>query len=111
MCSNGWKRLIIVTTVTGIMASLWDLGKSSKEKLADEWEDDGVLEDKVNEHRHKFEDQFQENMDDDVPTHPYKIYREIVESNELTDEERVALEQMKDEFSDRWQELKNTHSN
>lgn len=95
----------------GNMASLWDLGKSSKEKLADEWEDDGVLSDKVEEHRHKFEDKFMENMQEDVPTHPYKIYRQIVESNELTDEERIALDQMKDEFSDRWQELKNTHSN
>jgi len=93
------------------MASLWDIGKSTKEKLADEWEDDGVLKKKVNQHRHKFEDKFRENMDEEVPTHPYKIYREIVESNELSDEEKVALEQMKDEFSDQWQSLKTTHSN
>jgi hypothetical protein len=93
------------------MASLWDLGKSTKEKLADEWEENGVLEEKVEKHRDKFEDDFMENMDEEVPTHPYKVYREIVESQELTDEERIALEQMKDEFSERWQTLKQTHSN
>lgn len=93
------------------MASMWDIGKSSKEKLADEWEDDGVLEDKVEQHRDKFEDEFRNNMNQDVPTHPYKIYRNIVESNELSDEERIALEHMKDEFAEEWQSLKNTHSN
>ncbi len=93
------------------MASLWDIGKSSKEKLADEWEDDDVLEDKVEQHRHKFEDDFRENMNQEVPTHPYKIYREIVESQELSDEERIALEHMKDEFSEEWQSLKQSHSN
>lgn len=93
------------------MASLWDIGKSRKEKLADEWEDDGVLEEKVEKHREKFEDRFQENMQQEVPTHPYKIFREIVESNDLSDEERIALEQMKDEFSEQWQSLKQTHSN
>lgn len=93
------------------MASLWDIGKSSKEKLADEWEDDEVLEDKVEQHRHKFENDFQQNMNQDVPTHPYKIYREIVESQELSDEERIALEHMKDEFSEEWQSLKQNHSN
>lgn len=93
------------------MASLWDIGKSTEEKLADEWEDDGVLQEKVEQHRHKFEDKFKENMNRDVPTHPYKIYREIVESNELSDEEKVALEQMKDEFANEWQSLKNTRSN
>jgi hypothetical protein len=93
------------------MASLWDIGKSSKEKLADEWEDQEVLEDKVEQHRHKFEDDFKENMNQEVPTHPYKIYRDIVESQELSDEERIALEHMKDEFSEEWQSLKQNHSN
>jgi len=46
-----------------------------------------------------------------VPTHPYKIFRDIVESNELSDEEKVALEHMKDEFSEKWQSLKQNHSN
>lgn len=90
---------------------MWDIGKSSKEKLADSWESKGVLEEKVEQHRDKFEDRFQENMQKDVPTHPYKIFRNIVESNELTDEERIALEQMKDEFAEEWQQLKQTHSN
>jgi len=93
------------------MASMWDLGKSSKEKLADSWEDQGVLEEKVDQHREKFEDRFRENMNEEVPTHPYKIFRNIVENNELSDEERIALEQMKDEFSEKWQRLKQTHSN
>ena len=93
------------------MASMWDIGKSSKEKLADSWEDDGVLQDKVEQHREKFEKKFQKNMNEDVPTHPYKIYRNIVENKELSDEERIALEEMKDEFSERWQNLKNQHSN
>ncbi|MFB6191475.1 MAG: hypothetical protein ABEJ07_04250 [Candidatus Nanohaloarchaea archaeon] len=93
------------------MASMWDIGKSSKEKLADEWEEEGVLKDKVEQHRDKFEDRFRNNMNQDVPTHPYKIYRNIVESNDLSDEERIALEEMKDEFADRWQTLKQRHSN
>ena len=93
------------------MASMWDIGKTSKEKLADTWEDKGVLEEKVNQHRAKFEDRFRDNMDEEVPTHPYKIFRNIVENNELSDEERIALEQMKDEFSEKWQRLKQTHSN
>jgi hypothetical protein len=93
------------------MASMWDIGKSTKEKLADSWENDGVLEEKVSQHREKFEEEFVDNMEKDVPTHPYKIYRNIVENQELSDEERIALEQMKDEFSERWQSLKNSHSN
>ncbi len=93
------------------MASLWDIGKSRKEKLADQWENNGVLEEKVQKHRDKFESRFRENMNQDVPTHPYKVYRNIVESNELSDEERIALEHMKDEFSEQWQMLKQTHSN
>jgi hypothetical protein len=93
------------------MASLWDIGKSKKEKLADEWKENGVLEDKVQKHRDKFEDRFRNNMDEEVPTHPYKIYREIVENNDLTEEEKIALEHMKDEFSEQWQTLKATHSN
>lgn len=93
------------------MASLWDIGKSKKEKLADEWKENGVLEDKVQKHRDKFEKRFQQNMDEEVPTHPYKIYREIVENNDLTEEEKIALEHMKDEFSEQWQTLKQTHSN
>lgn len=93
------------------MASLWDIGKSSEEKLADEWKDNGEFQEMVKEHRHKFENDFKKNMNEDVPTHPYKIYRNIVESNELSDEEKVVLEHMKDEFSDKWQSLKNNHSN
>jgi len=93
------------------MATLWDIGKSRKEKLADQWEDSGVLEDKVEQHREKFAQHFKENMEQEVPTHPYKVYRDIVESNELSDEERIALEHMKDEFSERWQTLKQSHSN
>lgn len=93
------------------MASMWDIGKSSKEKLADEWEEQGVLEDKIEQHRDKFEEKFRQNMSEDVPTHPYKIYRNIVESKELSDEERIALEHMKDEFSEEWQSLKQTNSN
>jgi len=93
------------------MASLWDIGRSTEEKLADEWKDNGEFEDMVEEHRHKFEDECQKNMNQDVPTHPYKIFRDIVEANELSDEEKVALEHMKDEFSEKWQSLKQNHSN
>lgn len=92
------------------MPSLWDLGKSSEEKLTDSWEEDGILKQKVDQHRHKFEQDFKQNMQEEVPTHPYKVYRNIVENRELEDEEKVALEHMKDEFADRWQELKNQHA-
>lgn len=105
------ERLIRRHTHCFTMASMWDIGKSSKEKLADSWEDEGVLEEKVEKHRDKFEDEFKNNMNKEVPTHPYKIYRNIVENKELDDEERIALEQMKDEFSEEWQRLKQTHSN
>ena len=88
------------------MSSLWDIGKSSKEKLNDSWEEEGIKMQKVDQHRHKFEDKFRENMKDDVPTHPYKVYRNIVENRELEDEEELALEQMKDEFSEEWRQLK-----
>jgi len=103
--------LIKVYTLFYNMASLWDLDKSKKEKLADEWEENGVLEQKVEKHRDKFEKRFQSNMKDEVPKHPYKLYREIVENNELSEEEKIALEHMKDEFSEEWQTLKATHSN
>lgn len=93
------------------MASLWDIGKSSEEKLADEWKNNDEFEEMVSEHRHKFEEEFRENMNKDVPTHPYKVYRDIVESNELSDEEKVILQHMKDEFSEKWQNLKQGHSN
>jgi hypothetical protein len=93
------------------MASLWDIGRSKKEKLADEWEENGVLEEKVEQHRDKFEHEFRNNMEQEVPTHPYKIYREIVENNELSEEEKIALEHMKDEFSEQWQTLKSHNSN
>ena len=93
------------------MASLWDIGKSTEEKLADELKDSGEFQEMVEQHRDKFEPKFEQNMNQDVPTHPYKIYRNIVESNELSDEEKVALEQMKDEFAEKWQRLKNSHSN
>jgi len=93
------------------MASLWDIGKSTEEKLADEWKSNGQFEDMVEEHREKFEDEFKQNMNEDVPTHPYKIYRSIVESNDLSDEEKVVLEHMKDQFSEQWQSLKNQNSN
>ncbi len=92
------------------MPSLWDLGKSSTEKINDSWEENGILKEKVDQHRHKFEQDFRENMQEEVPTHPYKVYRNIVENRELEDEEKVALEHMKDEFADQWQELKNQHS-
>ena len=93
------------------MASLWDIGKSTEEKLADEWRENEQFERQVDRHRHKFQDRFEDNMQQEVPTHPYKIFREIVEANELSDEERVALEEIKEEFSGRWQELKQSHSN
>jgi hypothetical protein len=103
--------LIRVYPILTNMASLWDLDKSKKEKLADEWEENGVLEEKVEKHRAKFEKKFKNNMNAEVPTHPYKLYREIVENNELSEEEKIALEHMKDEFSEEWQTLKATHSN
>ncbi|MFB6208648.1 MAG: hypothetical protein ABEJ56_00745 [Candidatus Nanohaloarchaea archaeon] len=93
------------------MASLWDIGKSTEEKLADELKSNGEFQEMVDQHREKFEPRFEDNMKEEVPTHPYKIYRNIVEQNELSDEEKVALEKMKDEFSEKWQTLKNSQSN
>lgn len=93
------------------MASLWDIGKSTEEKLAEQWKEDDKFDEKVDLHKHKFRERFEQNMDDDVPTHPYKLFRQIVENNELNDEERVALEHIKEQYSDEWQNLKNSQSN
>lgn len=89
--------------------SIWDMGKSETEKLADEWKEKGELQDKIDKHRGKFEDKFRANMKKDVPVHPYKLYREIVENKDLSESEKVVLEQIKDEFSEKWQDLKSIH--
>jgi len=60
----------------------------------------------VEEEIKEFRPQFEDNLQEDVPTHPYKIYRDIVESQELTEKERAALYHLKNEYSDKWKEDK-----
>lgn len=83
--------------------SIWDLDKNWARR---KHERDGTVGLLVENQRHKFEDRFEDNMDKDVPEHPYKIYRNIVEENVLTDEETIVLEEMKDEYTNKWNELK-----
>lgn len=89
---------------------LWDIGRTSVETLEDKWRDNGVYKEKVQEHGEKFEDRFAQNHVKDIPTHPYKIYRRIVEENELSDEEKVALEHLKDKYADMWKAKKRRRS-
>lgn len=60
----------------------------------------------LNDHRDKFESYFKENMERDIPKHPYKIYRNIRDSNDLSDEEIVALEILKGMYTEKWDSLR-----
>lgn len=61
----------------------------------------------IEEHGDKFRPRFQEALEEDVPTHPYKVYREIVEeAEELTTEEQAVLKDLKDEYVKKWLEKK-----
>ena len=80
------------------MAGLWDIGDS---KL-DEDPSDELME----KHEDEFRPAFDENMAEDVPTHPYKVYRSIVEDQDLSDEQKIVLRELKEEYSDKWMEMK-----
>lgn len=88
------------------MDKMWDIGRSTHEKLRQEWEEEGVLEEKIEEHRDKFEDRFEDALEADISPHPYKVYRNIVEEQEITEEERLVLEELKDEYAEKWKEQK-----
>ncbi|MFB1064922.1 hypothetical protein [Natrinema sp. H-ect4] len=60
----------------------------------------------MEEHGGKFRPQFQQNHEEDVPTHPYKIYREIVENRKLSDDEKAVLKALKAEYAEKWLEQK-----
>lgn len=58
----------------------------------------------LEEHRSTFETQFQENQVQEIPTHPTKIERRIVENHgdELSIEEKAALRMLKKEYQEKW---------
>jgi hypothetical protein len=60
----------------------------------------------MEEHGDKFRPRFQENHEEDVSTHPYKIYREIVDNRELSDDEKAVLKALKDEYAEKWLDQK-----
>jgi len=67
---------------------------------------DKYPEDKVQEEMQEFRDRFEEEIQSDIPLHPYKIYRNIVESQELSLKEQAALHHLKDEYTEKWKEKK-----
>lgn len=89
-----------------IKSSLWNVAQTGT--MADNKD---VFREAVEKEKKKFESKFKKNMEDEVPTHPYKIYRNIIENSDLTDEERVALDELKDDFSNKWEELRRRRTN
>lgn len=86
--------------------SLFDLDKSSEEKLRSDIGSRGV--DRLMEkHADRFRPKFEKEFSRDVPLHPYKIYKRIVDDPDidLGDEEMIVLERLKDEYTERWQQL------
>jgi hypothetical protein len=44
-------------------------------------------------------------QEDEVPRHPYKIFRDLVTSNrDLDSTDRIVIEALKDEYSEKWRE-------
>lgn len=87
------------------MTSLWDLDSPSISG-------DDVTDQLMEEHADKFRDRFEENHQKDIPTHPYKVYRDIVENNaDLTTDERVVLRHLKDKYAEKWKEKKEREVN
>jgi hypothetical protein len=80
------------------VSELWDIGRSQPRDKHEETE--------VEEEKERFRSRFEENHGKEIPQHPYKIYRDIVGSKELSEEERAALYYLKDEYADKWEEAK-----
>jgi pyruvate/2-oxoacid:ferredoxin oxidoreductase alpha subunit len=85
------------------MSELWDIGQSQPWDIHDEDE----VEEEIEEYRPRFE----ENLQEEPPTHPYKIYRNIVESQELSEKQKAAVYYLKDEYADKWKEAKKDEVN
>lgn len=88
------------------MNSLWDISKTTVSQREDELREENRFEEVVDEHREKFDSEFKEALKEDPAPHPYKIYRNIVESRELETEEKMVLEHLKDRYSDKWENQK-----
>jgi len=85
------------------VSELWDIGRTHP------W--DEYSEEEVQEEIELYRPVFEENHQREIPTHPYKIYREIVETQELTVLERAAVHHLKDEYADKWKEKKQKGEN
>ena len=80
------------------MSELWDIGRTYP------W--DKYSEEDVREEMREYRPRFEENHGQEIPIHPYKIYREIVESNQLSVKEKAAVHYLKDEYAEKWKEVK-----
>jgi pyridoxine/pyridoxamine 5'-phosphate oxidase len=80
------------------VSQLWDICSKQPWEIHDREE----VQDEILEYRPRFEEEIQK----EIPTHPYKIYRNLVESQELTEKEKAALHHLKDEYTDKWEQKK-----
>jgi hypothetical protein len=80
------------------VTQLWDIGRTLPRDKYSEDEVQGEIE--------QYRPRFKDNHRQDIPRHPYKIYREIVENQELNDLERAALHHLKEEYSKKWKQKK-----
>ena len=80
------------------MSQLWDIGRTYP------W--DEYSEQEVKQEIQEFMDRFEEELEKEIPLHPYKIYRNIVESQELNAREQAALHHLKDEYTEKWKQKK-----
>lgn len=95
-----------------MMASLWDIGKSrvleSERKVLDR-----ETVEEIERWKEEFRPRFEEEFEEKYPRHPYKIFMEIRKEEGLypsvyqKDEPKMrALKELKEEYEDRWEEIK-----
>lgn len=94
------------------MPSLWDIGKTAKDKPWEHIQEETKKE--IMENVEEYRLVFEEEMQKEVPRHPYKVMMEIRKEKDLyagncyRDPELIrALEILKDEYKKEWEELAN----
>jgi 3-hydroxyacyl-CoA dehydrogenase len=80
------------------VSDLWDIAPQQP------WDKHGREE--VQKEMEEYRPRFEETLQEEPPTHPYKVYRDIVESQELTEKEKAAIYHLKDEYAKKWREEK-----
>lgn len=79
------------------MNDLWEIGEP-------EWKD--LRREEVQEEIEEYRPRFKEELSRETPRHPYKVHRDIMENEEITDRHRAALNYLKDEYTQKWEEKK-----